>query len=269
MRRPTEESDAWLTDESVPTEGAAPERQGWQPLPPLPKWPPLPEESLLGGMAVSDAAMASRDAVDGQGTPTYSPQEPLAGWQIGNRARRRTFLQRSWKRYWAASRRVQVSSAGAIGVALVLCILLGSAVLRSAFHSRAPHTGSGAHAGIGTAAASTVLPTASVISPSAAPSPVTTATTAPFTITFTCASAVGGKGMVCVHTRPSAIVGLSVRYCDGSVAKGLQGTAHADSNGDYTWTWEVHTACASATATVTAKATGRSVTQSVNLSITS
>jgi hypothetical protein len=52
------------------------------------------------------------------------------------------------------------------------------------------------------------------------------------------------------------------------MAKGLQGIVHADGQGNYMWSWSVHTSCASATATVTAKAGGQSATAEVTFAIT-
>ena len=269
MRRPSEEPDAWLTDEYVPQEGAATERHGWLPLPPLPKWPPLPEASLPGSGFPPDPAVVPPDATPEQVmvSPTTSPKESPPGWPrpTVEQSPRRTLVQR----YRSASQWAQAGIAGALVVASALCVLLGSSLVGSVFPAGAPHTGAGAHAGTGPSAAATTLPTQTATSPSASASPVLTATPSPLTIAITCADAVGGKGTVCVQTRPNAIVSLSVRYCDGTFARGLQGTAHADSHGVYTWTWSVHTTCASATATVTAKATGRSVTQSMTFSITS
>jgi hypothetical protein len=88
------------------------------------------------------------------------------------------------------------------------------------------------------------------------------------TIAVTCASAVGGKGTVCVQTRPNALLTLSVRYCDGTYAKGLQGSTHADGRGEYTWSWSAHTSCASATATVMAKAASQAATVQVTFAVT-
>lgn len=269
MHRPGEEADAWLTSEKVPTEGSATDRHDWPALPLLPKWPPLPEESPLGGGHTADTTSAPPGAAGGEAQlAAQLPPESPPGWPGVARRSSRTPVDR----FRSSSRQAQVGMAGATAVVLVLAVLLGSAVLGSVFRAGTARTGdtspNSAQAGTGTPAASSVLPTPTASSHSGTPSPLATTTTAPLTITLTCASAASGKGTVCVHTEPSATVSLSVRYCDGTSAKGLQGAAHADGNGDYTWQWQVHTTCASATATVTAKASRQSATQSQVFSIT-
>ena len=90
--------------------------------------------------------------------------------------------------------------------------------------------------------------------------------TSKLTLSFTCASATDHKsGHVCVHTAAGAALTIKVRYCSGAYAtsKSLKGTVHANSKGNYTWSWTPDTKCkGQATATVTDKWKGQSVTGS-------
>ena len=263
-----QKSDAWLTGEEPPSQEKRSKRMDWQPLPPLPKWPPLPEESPLPQDRARNAAPYSPLE-----TPTAA--QPTVGWDLPSPdqddlpdAPRDTL----WQRYRLASRRAQVSIAAAIAGIFVLCSLFSVAALSGAFKPGSAHLGplggSTSLIGNGTATPST-LATPSTTSSPAAP---TNTPVPPFAITFTCASgAIGAQGEVCVHTRPNAMLTVRVQYCDGSFAGGrsLDGIAHADNNGDYTWRWNVATSCTgTATATVTAKSTGESTTQSTTFTIT-
>lgn len=117
---------------------------------------------------------------------------------------------------------------------------------------------------------STVTPGGTSAATSAATAAATATAIQPLTLTVTCASgSLHGTGQVCVHTQPSAALNLTVRYCDGTYAKGLHGAALADNNGNYTWSWPVRAACVgAATATVTAKWNGQSMTATKSFSIT-
>jgi hypothetical protein len=75
------------------------------------------------------------------------------------------------------------------------------------------------------------------------------------------------SGHISVHTLAKAALTISVRYaCTNRVATSgsLQGTRHASSKGNYTWTWEPETKCfgGTARATVTAKEYGQTKTAS-------
>lgn len=266
------EPDAWLTHEETPSQKTAAQQSRWQPLPPLPKWPPLPEESTYAQERPHAAAPFSSGEIS-------SVELPQATWGMLAQDRH-DHPERSprtlWLRFRSTSRRLQIGIAVGIACVLVLGLLLGVGVLGGAFHLSAAHGGAVAGgttvAGTGTPALAPGLATLTATSQTPSPEPATAAPVPPFTIAFTCASgAIGGKGQVCVHTRPNAIVSLWVRYCDGSTIGGrsLSGTAHADGSGDYTWQWNVTTTCAgTATATVTAKSTGQSVTQSTTFTVT-
>ncbi len=271
-QQPTQESDAWLTREEPPVQDGVSRLPRWQPLPPLPKWPPLPEESPLS----QDRARAAVPFSSGE-APTA--ESPAVAWEPQAHEWSAPLEQPSgtpWLRFRSASRCLQVGIAAGIACAFVLCSLLGIAALNGAFQPGASHFGavggSTSLSGNETALPATALATPSDTSSTPSPAAPTTTPVPPFTIDFTCASgAIGGTGEVCVHTRPNAILTLNVQYCDGSSAggKSLQGIAHADGSGDYTWRWGVTTSCAgTATATVTAKSTGQSTVQSTTFTIT-
>lgn len=264
-----QKSDAWLTREGPPPQEQPSKRMDWQPLPPLPKWPPLPEESLLPQDHVRDGAPFR---------PLEAPTaaQPIVSWDLPTQGKDdlpEPPQHTLWLRFRSASRPAQVGIAAAIACTFVLCSLLGVAALSGTFQPSASHYGiiggSTSLLGNGTASPSTTLTTPST---TVSPNAPTTTPVPPFAITFTCASgAIGAQGEVCVHTRPNAMLTVRVQYCDGSFAggKSLQGIAHADGSGDYTWRWNVATTCAgTATATVTAKSGGESVTQSTTFTIT-
>lgn len=265
-------SEAWLTGEEPPAQQGGSRQQLWQPLPPLPKWPPLPEESPLARDQARAAAPFSSD----EPPPAEQPQ---SSWDLPDREwydRLEQPKNTLWLRFRAASRRLQIGIVASIVSAFVLCSLLVFATLSSAFHLGAPHlaaTGSGTTlTGDATALPATALATPTITSSTLTPAAATATPLPPFTVAFTCASgAIGGQGQVCVHTQPGAILTIRVQYCDGSIAggKSLQGIAHADGSGDYTWRWSVKTSCVgTATATVTAKSAGQSIIQSTTFTIT-
>lgn len=262
-------------------EGAAPgpheapegSQADWQQLPVLPKWPPLPEEDPFASARPGDetaetAALAKRAATSDR--PTTPPWDPAAsGGYAGSGRSSRTV----WQRFQALSRRARVGVVvAAIALIALVCTLgsvaaLGGGLLNATTNS-ARNTPAGLTTGksvFPTTGASTPTTSATATSASATPS-------ASFAVIFTCASgSIGGTGQVCVHTQPNATLSLTVRYCDGNDATGkaLRGSAHANSNGDYTWRWKVTTRCAgAATATVTAKSSGQTVTEHTTFTIT-
>jgi hypothetical protein len=85
-------------------------------------------------------------------------------------------------------------------------------------------------------------------------------------LTFTCAQAVDNvSGRVCVHTSASAALTIKVKYCSGyyATSASLKGTKHANTAGNYTWTWKPQTTCRGpATAYVTASLSGQNVLKS-------
>jgi hypothetical protein len=160
----------------------------------------------------------------------------------------------------------------AVSVIVLVCTL-GSVAALGGFLNAA--TGPARNTPAGLTTGKCVFPTtdaATATTSATATAASGTATPLSFTITFTCASgSIGGTAQVCVHTLPNANVSLTVRYCDGhdATGKGLRGSAHTNSSGDYTWRWKVTTHCAgAATATVTAKSSGQSATEHTTFTIT-
>lgn len=247
-----------------PASGQAEAKTKGSHWPTLPHWPPLRDGQRE---AVRDEASVAPDETQ-QTEPRLAPpwEQPASNQHEHARP---PYIP--W-RFWLAPRRQQVGVA-AILATIVLTALLGFVVLHAILPSQTPDAGqvtpNAGRAANGVASPSAATPTPA-LSPTA--SPVRNTPAPSFTVAFTCASgAIGGQGMVCVHTRPDAMVSLTVRYCDGSYAggKGLHGSAHADGSGNYTWRWNVNTSCAgTATATVTAKSSGQTVTQSTTFTVT-
>jgi hypothetical protein len=239
----------------------------WKALPPLPKWPPLPEEDRFSPGQPEDTTLAQPSAA-----PGWNPDR----WERADLPTRRLgdFRQRVLGRLWPTSRRRRIELLAGIGGALVLLLTLVVAVsIGNALSHRTPLTGtptSGTGA-IGQNSSSTATASSSPTALNKA-SPTAAPTAVPVTITFTCASgSIGGEAKVCIQTAPNADVTLSVRYCDGSYAKGktFHGGATASSSGDFTWRWNVTTSCAgNTTATVTAKSAGQTVTQTATFTLT-
>jgi hypothetical protein len=192
----------------------------------------------------------------GAGQPAqWDPVVPN-GSQSGRAGRWARALQ---QRFRGGSRRQRVGLAAGAG-GLLIASLLGIALLCS----HLPAIGSGSVGASGSATATAVA--------SATAHATTTTTPLPFTLAFTCASgAVKQSAKVCVHTQPGASLNLTVRYCDGSYAGGrsLHSSVTADSGGNFTWIFAVHTRCAgSATATVAATSAGKTVTKAKTFTIT-
>ncbi len=246
-----------------PTRGQAGAKTKGSLWPTLPKWPPLHDGKGQAGR--SDAAVAPDETQ--QTEPRLAPpwEQPVSNQQEHARP---PFMLR---RFWFASRRQQLGLAAILGT-VALTALLSLIVLRAILPSQSSHTGQGTPTA-GRAVNIVASPTTDDLTPTPSPTASARNTPAPsFTVAFTCASGViGGRGMVCVHTKPDAMVSLTVRYCDGSYAggKGLHGNAHTDASGNYTWRWNVSASCAgTATATVTAKSSGQTVTQRTTFTIT-
>lgn len=246
-----------------PTSGQAEAKAKGPRWPTLPHWPPLRDGQ--GGATRDDATIAPKETQ--QTEPQLAPpwEQPSSNQ---HKHARPPFIP--W-RFWLASRRQQVGLA-AILATIVLTALLGFVVLHAILPSQTPHAGQ-VTPNAGRAVNGVASPTAAAPTPALSPTVSARNTPLPsFTVAYTCASGtIGGRGMVCVHTRPDAMVSLTVRYCDGSYAggKGLHGSAHADGSGNYTWRWNVSTSCAgTATATVTAKSSGQTVTQSTTFTVT-
>ena len=245
-------------------------------LPVLPDWPPLPEEKPRAGWPPpsGEAAPTEPNATDAsQQTDSRETVQPL------NTPRTRRQYVDLLDRWRHASRRVRLGIAGAV----IISMLLIAACSNLALHALSAVGGGSAPAALGASATqqgnasgvvssgsqtATVGPTATATS--ASTTAPTSIATVPLTITVTCAKGSDrGAGTVCVHTAASATLNLSVRYCDGSTAKGLHSAAVADSSGNYTWNWSVHMACVGpATATVIAKQNGVAVTATTTFNIT-
>ncbi len=246
-------------------------------LPPLPDWPPLPEEGLRVGWPP-----ASADSAPPGGSKATSADQQAIGADAAQAPRRRWPLRYGrgvldrWRR---TTTRLKLGIGGAFVISILLivaCCSLTQYVLGAVGgSSSAPRlgasatqqtTGPGGTSGKG--ATATITPKGTTTA--GAISTATHTATQPLTITFTCASgSLRGSGKVCVHTTPSAALNLSVRYCDGTTAKGLHGTGIANASGDYTWNWAVHMTCVGqATATVTAKQGGVTVTATKTFNIT-
>jgi hypothetical protein len=85
-------------------------------------------------------------------------------------------------------------------------------------------------------------------------------------VTFTAAYAVNHvQGIVSVHTLPGATLTISITYCSGQHATSplLRGISHANSSGNYVWTWKPKASCTGlAAARVTASIHGQTISQS-------
>ena len=191
-----------------PTRGQAQTKAKGSLWPTLPKWPPLHEAQ--GGTARNDASGAPDETQ--QTEPRLAPpwEQPAS---TEHEHAPPPFMP--W-RFWLASRRQQVGLAAILGT-VILTALLGLIVLRAILPSQSSHPGQGTPTA-GRAVNVVASPTAD--DPTPTPSPTASAHNTPapsFMVAFTCASgAIGGRGMVCVHTKYDAMVSLTVRYCEES-----------------------------------------------------
>lgn len=265
-----DERDGWLSDERQAPEEPAPSRSGWPSPPSRPPRPELEDERF----ASRSGEYERRDRWSGESdTGAYAApasDQPDAAWYRPRQGR----LRALWSTVTTSLRRPRRARVMVAGI-LALIMILGVTTLAHAFLSGAPnsaHGGPGAGSGNGLAVSSTAGQATPKATTTGTAAPVKTQPPAPLTVAFTCASgAIGGTGQVCAHTLPGATLTLSVRYCDGSYAKGkvFHSAYTADGSGDYTFHWNVVTTCAgAATATVTAKSAGQSVTKSVTFTVT-
>ncbi|HZC07493.1 MAG TPA: hypothetical protein VE338_17795 [Ktedonobacterales bacterium] len=257
--------------------GDLPSLPDWPPLPeenPRPDWPPLPEDDRRPDWPPRDEQAASslqeddqfeRQRADG-GEPLWPGRPPGPPRGATN------FRTDLWSRWRGMSRRRQVGVVAAVVLPLLLIITCSSVGLSML----------GAAGGSSSTPLSAALPTQQATGSATAPgsSPTvggaiaaptsTRVASQPLAITFTCASgSVRGTGSVCVHTTPSAVLNMTVRYCDGSYAKNVRSSAVADTSGNYTWSWPMHAVCAgAATATVTAKSNGQTITATKSFTVT-
>ena len=247
-------------------------------LPPLPDWPPMRDERLEDRAGDNWPSLGPSPSI---GSPDRDYQRDPHDARDPEPAQRKPDPQRPalelWRRWRGASRKVQALVVAAILLPLLLiagCSSLALHALGGIGGSSLPLTSaqatqqaSAVNGTPGAATATHAPTTAPTAAPTRAP---TSAPSAPLTLSITCASgAIHGTGKVCVRTQPSAALSISVKYCDGTSAKGLHAGATADSSGAYTGTWPVRSACVgAATATVTAQWQGQKVTQTQTFTIT-
>jgi hypothetical protein len=266
------DTDAWLVGEPQAPGESPPRQSGLEPYPSLPAWSATPQRDRFAAKGASDDTrdrLGGDSDAGGRGAPVRTqPGVPnlLQGRLIPGR------LRALWGKVAAPLRRPYVALAAGVG-AVALCAIFGAVALGAAFlHGGSTNAqgtpGAGSLNGaVASASAGQATPSVTTtVTPGITPSP------SPLTIAFTCASgAAGGPGQVCVRTLPHAALSLSVRYCDGSYAKGkaFHGASYADGSGNYTWRWNVNTTClGAATATVTARSAGQTLTQSTTFTIT-
>ena len=268
------DTDAWLVGKPPAPGESSPRQSGLEPYPSLPAWPPASERDRFAPKGASDDTrdqLGGDSAAGGRAAPIRTQpgvpnllQGRLPAWR----------LRALWGKVAMPLRRPYVALAVGVG-AVALCLIFGAVALGAAFlHGGStsaqgtPGAGSlnGAVASASAGQATPSVTTTTTATPESTPSP------SPLTIAFTCASGTaGGAGRVCVRTLPHAALSLTVRYCDGSYAKGkaFHGASYADGGGNYTWRWNVNTSClGAATATVTARSAGQTLTQSTTFTVT-
>ncbi len=238
-------------------------------LPTLPDWPPLPDEPSQAAWPSLDSVVPDESHPADELQPTESdgtlwPAPPITPLPPERRG--------VVRRFRSASKRTRLVVTAVVAVVLVVLIVACSSF---ALRTRGGIVPGDAVPGLanqsGTATSLGTVTPRPTRQPTPTLAPTSTATPLPpLTLAFTCASGqIRGTGQVCVHTLPRASLTLTVRYCDGSTAKGLHGSVTADGSGNYTWTWLVRTTCAGpAIATVTASGNGQSLTESDTFTIT-
>jgi hypothetical protein len=109
-------------------------------------------------------------------------------------------------------------------------------------------------------------PKAGTMHASTSPSGASSASSSQPFVTFTAAYATHRVlGVVGIHTLPGAVLTISITYCSGqrATSPSLRGVSHANSKGDYVWTWKPKVSCIGlATATVKASIHGQAASQS-------
>ena len=243
-------------------------------LPPLPDWPPLPEDRFrvdwpeLSPEPVTPVAPNGLDEThQTESDATAQPRHMFEALRI------ETGVLGRWRR---ASKRMRWGIAAAAFVSALLIVACSSLALHVAAgiggSATAPMYGNATSqqvTGGSTSSSVTATPGAARTPTSTAPSAATNPASVPLTLAITCASgSLHSTGKVCAHTLPSATLSITVRYCDGTYAKGLHSAAVADASGNYTWSWPVRMACVgSATATVTAKLNGAAITATQSFNV--
>lgn len=286
-----EATDSWLVGEPQAPDASSPRPAGWEPLSNLPELPPMLADN---GFAARSARADRYNQLAGESSSKNDHAAPLWGQSDAAVPATATAddarqdhpqdgrLRALWRTVATKIRRPRLALAVVAGV-LALCLILGVAALSSAIGNAFQSGPNSTQGVLGARSATTVAsPSTGHATPSATTTtsgavtatvaPANTQPPTPLTIAFTCASGViGGAGKVCAHTLPHATLTLSVRYCDGSNAKGkaFHGVSYADSGGNYTWNWTVTTTCAgAATATVTATSAGHTVTSTTTFTVT-
>lgn len=237
-------------------------------LPNLPEWPPLPDEQFTQAN-VPQVERSPGNAAWQDALPPTSGDNSLTPDPPGTRTSRKP--SNIFRRLRNAPKRAQIGIAAAPVLIILLIVGMASFALHIAGTVTPGSTAFAPQGGTSTlqAAGSTSTPTLQPTGTAGALS-TPTGSAQPISLTFTCASGtLRGIGKVCIHTQPQAALTITVRYCDGTTAKGLRGNVFANSSGNYTWTWLVRTSCAgTATATVTAKWNGQSITSADSFTIT-
>lgn len=279
------ETDSWLVGKpsasSTPS-APSPRQADWHALPKLPSWPPLPGEDRFAAKTANDDGYTKYNSrrdntYNSMGDDTYTDEheapnqgQPRSGRDDVHEGKVRAlwgFVATLLKR----PRVIFVAIAGAVTLLSVLGVaVFGNALLHSETKGVLGTTDIGsANTVVGSPAVGRATPRALATNTAVAKA---TQPPTPLTLSFTCASGVvGGNAQLCVHTLPNAALGLTVRYCDGTYAKGKEfhGITNADGNGNYTWRWSVTSTCVGdAIATVTANTAGQTVTQHTTLPIT-
>lgn len=238
-------------------------------------WPQLPQGDLFAPRGANDVRRDER--YDDPRGDSYTDEHAAPAWgqsDVRQESSRGGRLRTLWRTFATSVRRPWLAVVAVVAT-LTLCAVIGGAAIGAAFFNN-PATGARHPAGAGSVSGATTSAQATATATATGTVGATPAsTTAPvaLTITFTCASgAAGGAGQVCVRTTPHAALNLTVRYCDGSNAKGktFHTTSYADSGGNYTWRWNVPSgACVgAATATVTAQLAGHTISQRDTFAIT-
>lgn len=272
-------NSSWLVGEPRAREASPPRQPAYEPMADLPVPPTIPEDPGLAARAANDERLGGESISDERTVPLQNlPDAHASSGRARSLGSLGGQLRALWSKRAPRMRRPRSVRAAVAGV-LVLCLVLGVAALGNAFlHGGANSAQNllGARGALGAVSTAGAKVPAGHATPGATTNatavPSNTQPPTPLTLAFTCASGVaGGTGKICVHTLPNAALTLTVRYCDGSYARGkpFHGASYADHSGNYTWTWTVTTTCVGATtATVTAKSAGQTATQSTTFAIT-
>lgn len=236
-------------------------------------WPQLPQGSLFASRGPDDERRDDR--YDDPRGDSHTDEHTAPIWErsdVRQESARGGRLRTLWRTFATSVRRPWLAVV-AVATTLILCAVIGGAAIGSAFFN-SPASGARHLPGVGGVSGATSSANATATATGmAGATPGGTAAPVALTVTFTCASGAAGRaGKVCVRTAPHAALSLTVRYCDGSNAKGkiFHSVSYADSGGNNTWSWNVPSgACiGAATATVTAQLAGHTISQRDTFAIT-